>query len=128
MSPNGIVSQKSNATLQLIFDLVLEFIFSIYVQKIGVRCNDPSLIMAGRYVFMLLFYAFPHHIYQNMETFSLCEWATYPPDIVEFMMSNMAVALSDDVNHQGIDFIMEEKIKAMKMVAAAKLRQVQDRK
>ena len=49
------------------------------------------MIIAGRYKFMPQFYAFNHHIYQDMKYYDLQNMATYPKEIkgcVHYFLSN----------------------------------------
>ena len=76
------------------------------------------MLDAGRMKFFPLFYAFNHPIYQEVEYRDLFNRGTYPDSISTFMKHNSCFTTSPlDLNHQGGDFCLENKIKRHKMVA-----------
>ena len=121
ITPEGFLewfSAIENETFGLVGEIIFNFVLAVYVQKLGVRCNDRKMISAGRYKFMPLFYAFNHPIYQDIEYYDLQNMATYPKEIKELLDDNMSFSSSQlDHNHQGGDFVLEGKIKRHKMVA-----------
>ena len=75
------------------------------------------MLDSGRMKFLPFFYAFNHPIYQEVEYRDLQYRVSYPGNIYEFMKSNSCFSTSTDLNHQGGDFCLENKIKRHKMVA-----------
>ena len=111
------MSSIENETFNLVYQLVFNFAFAVYVLKMGVRCNDVNMINAGRYKFMPLFYAFNHPIYQYIEYRDLKNQVIYPKEVKKVLDDNMSFSKQLDHNHQGGDFSLEGKIKRLKMVA-----------
>ena len=107
-----------NKTFNLVYQLIFNFVLAVHVQKIGVRCNDSSMIAAGRYKFMPLFFAFNHPIYQEIEYRDLRNQVLYPKEVKHLLDNSMSFTESQlDQNHQGGDFCLEGKIKRLKMAA-----------
>ena len=76
------------------------------------------MIDAARMKFLPFFYGFIHPIYQEVEYRDLYNRATYPDCISQFMQRNSCFNTSTlDLNHQGCDFCLENKIRRHKMVA-----------
>ena len=111
-------SNNSNETFSLIYQLIFNFALSIYVQKVGVRLNNWNMIDAGRMKFLIFFYSFNHPIYQEVEYRDLKNRAMYPDILTQFFEKNSCFTKSKlDLNHQGGDFCLENKIKRHKMIA-----------
>ena len=108
---------NQNESFTLVSQLIFNYTLAIYIQKVGVRCNDESVISAGRYKFMPMFYAFKHPIYQEIEYRDLRNRALYPKEIKDLTDSNMSFSSSLDLNHEGGDFCLENKIKEHKLIA-----------
>ena len=115
----GWIEEKNeNKTFYLVSQLILNYAFAIYLQKQGVRCNDVKAIEAGRYKFLRMFYGFRHPIYQKVEYRDLRNRAFYLTDLKSTMDENLTFSKSNlNRNHQGGDFVLEEKIKSHKMIA-----------
>ena len=107
-----------NETFHLMFQLIFTFAISIYVLKVGVRCNNSEMIDAGRLKFLSLFYGFRHPFYQEIEYCELFNRASYPKEVLKFVNDNMSFTPSQlGANHQGGDFCLENKIKRLKMLS-----------
>ena len=110
-------SDNPNERFNLVFQLIFTYAFAIYAQKVGVRCNDSSLIDAARFKFMPMFYGFDHPIYQEIEYRDLQLKARCPPPIAQFIRDNASFTTNSQLDHQGGDFCLEGKIKRQKMMA-----------
>ena len=121
VSPEGFLtflSDNENETFGLVGELIFNFTLSIYIQKLGARCNDADMISAGRCKFLPLFYTFRHPIYQDIECFDLINIISLPQEVRKLLKKNMTFTSSRlKHNHEGGDFILEGKIKKHKMVA-----------
>ena len=115
VSPEGFLkflSDNENETFGLVGELIFNFTLSIYIQKLGARCNDTDMISAGRYKFLPLFYAFHHPIYQDIEFLDLINIISLPQEVRKLLKKNMMFTSSRlEHNHKGGDFILEGKIK-----------------
>ena len=105
--------------MKLLTQLFLTFGLAIYIQRIGDRNNDAKMSNAGRYKFIDLFFAFKHPIYREVEYRELRNKVLYPPEIQVLLESNLSYSSSDkEQTCQGADFILEEKVKSQKSIAA----------
>ena len=52
------LGKNENESFRLVTELIFNYALAIYVQKVGVRCNDTDLIEAGRMKFMPMFLRF----------------------------------------------------------------------
>ena len=76
------------------------------------------MIDAGHAKFSSFFYSFNHPIYQEVEYRDLASRAEYPDCLTQFFKKNSCFNISKrDLNHQGGDFCLENKIKRHKMIA-----------
>ena len=109
------LSDNENETFGLVGELIFNFALSIYIQKLGARCNDADMISAGRYKFLPLFYAFHHPIYQVIEFFDLINIISSPQEVRKLLRKNMTFTYSRlEHNHEGEDFILEGKLRNIK--------------
>ena len=88
------LSDNENETFGLVGELIFNFALSIYIQKLGARCNDADMISAGRYKFLPLFYAFHHPIYQDIEFFDLINIISSPQEVRKLLRKNMTFTYS----------------------------------
>ena len=73
---------------------------------------------AGRMKFLPFFYAFRHPIYQEVEYRDLANRAMYPDCIHDLVKLRSCYKTSElEMNHQGGDFCLENKIKRLKLIA-----------
>ena len=93
-------STTENESIGLVGEIIFNFVLAVYVQKLGVCCNDRKMIGAGRYKFMPLFYDFNHPVYQDNKDYDPQNMATYPREIKELLDDNMPFSSSQlDHNH-----------------------------
>ena len=112
-------ANATNPKLKLLTQLFLTFGLVIYIQRIGDRNNDAKMSNAGRYKFIDLLFAFKHPIYREVEYRELPNKVLYPPEIQVLLESNLSYSSSDkEQTCQGADFILEEKVKSQKSIAA----------
>ena len=105
--------------MKLLTQLFLTFGLAIYIQRIGDCNNDAKMSNAGRYKFIDLFFLFKHPIYREVEYRELWNKVLYPPEIQVLLESNLSYSSSDkEQTCQGADFILEEKVKSQKSIAA----------
>jgi hypothetical protein len=92
------------------FQLIFTYALSIHVFKVGVRCNNPEIIDAGRLKFLPIFYGFRHPYYQEIEYRELFNRSSYPQEVLKFVNDNMAFTSTElDKNHQGVTFALRTK-------------------
>ena len=104
-----------NETFSLVFQIIFNYALAVYVQKIGVRCNDHALAEARRYKFMPMFFAFNHPIYQEIEYRDLKNGVSYPQEVKNVANANMAFSQSQpNHNHQGGASVLKGKLSATK--------------
>ena len=66
---------------------------------------------------MPLFYGFKHPIYQEIKYRDLKDQIRYTEAIKEVLEQNMSFTSSLELNHEGGDFCLENKIKQHKLLA-----------
>ena len=113
------LANQTNPTIKLIAELVLNFSLAIYLFKLGVRANDVQLINAGRFKFAdLLFYAFKHPIYREVEYRDLRNRVMYPPEIRKLRDDHSSFSTTSvPFKSQGGDFVLEGRVKRQKLIA-----------
>lgn len=112
------LSVHENTTLKMLGNIILTYVFAIYLFKLGVRNNDCQLITAARLKFDDLFYAFNHPIYREVEYRDLKNRALYPKEVRVLRDNNMSFSESTvSAKSQGGDFILEGKVKRQKLLA-----------
>ena len=119
VSPEGFLkflSDNENETSGLVGELIFNFALSIYIQKLGARCND-AMISAGRYKFLPFFMHFII-LFIKTEFFDLINIISLPQEVRKLLKKNMTFTSSClEQNHEGRDFILAGKIKKHKMIA-----------
>ena len=111
------IEENDNETFSFVAQIIFNYVLAVYIQKIGVQNNDITAIQAARYKFMPLFYGFKHPIYQEIEYRDLKDQICYPEAIKEVLEQNMSFTSSLELNHEGGDFCLENKIKQHKLLA-----------
>ena len=111
-------SNHVNPTIQLLTQLIFNYVLAIYLFKIGVRHNDVHLINASCLKFDDLFYVFNHPIYREIEYRDLRNRVMYPKEVRRIRDSNMSFSTTTlPGKSQGGDFILEGKVKRQKLIA-----------
>ena len=111
-------SNTDSATFKLLSQVILNVGIAIYVQRVGDRNNDFKVSHAGRMKFLGAFYGFNHPIYREVEYRELRNLALFPPDVLNLRKQNLSFSKSDlPLNNQGGDFMLEQKVKKLKMFA-----------
>ena len=121
ITPEGCMEwlvNQENETVAMVNQLILSYIWAIYIQKVGIRHNDHEFLSGGCYKFMAMFFAFNHSIYQEIQYRDLLNFVSYPPAIREVVIPNVSFSRSElKANHQGGDFHLEGKTERHKMIA-----------
>ena len=105
-------SNNSNETFSLVYQIIFNFAFAIYLQKVGVRMNNWEMIDGGRMKFLPFFYSFNHPIYQEVEYRDLANRAKYPSCVTDLMSGASCYN-----NYQVGDFCLENKIQKHKQIS-----------
>ncbi|KAF0444000.1 hypothetical protein F8M41_003507 [Gigaspora margarita] len=108
---------QKNDLYKLKYEQIFWYLQAIINFRTGVRYNQPLLKSAARRIFAPIWSAWRHSIYQAIEIADKEQLIRLHPEIHQIIEQNSVIARSGWSNqHQGLDAILEEVNKTLKML------------